>query len=208
MSHATASIAQHWNEAYADGDADVSWRPLRPTVSLELIGDLAPDLGAPVIDVGGGSSALARHLLDAGQTDVTVLDVSEAGLALAQKRLGDRQDGVSWLVEDLRTWSPDRTYAVWHDRAVLHFMTTPAERRRYADTVRSAVGPGGGVVIGTFAPDGPESCSGLPVRRSGPDELLALLGRDFSEVRRVRELHRTPAGRSQAFAWLVARRAG
>ena len=196
----------HWDAAYADGDEDRSWTQERPAESLEALAFTAPAPDAPLIDVGGGSSRLAAALLDAGHSDVTVLDLSAAALDLARRRLGPRADMVTWLVADLLTWRPTRQYATWHDRAVLHFFTDPVDRSRYADTLRSALMPGGHAIIAGFAPDGPDHCSGLPVQRSSAQDIADLLGDDFELLHaRVRE-HRTPSGTAQPFTWVIARR--
>lgn len=199
-------LEQHWDEVYAGGDDDVSWHQDTPERSLAFIERVAPDRAVPIVDVGGGSSRLAGELLGRGYTDVTVLDLSRAALDLAKQRLGDRGGVVTWVAGDLRQWEPDHRYAVWHDRAVLHFLVDPGDRRAYAETLKRALVPGGHAVIGTFAPDGPEQCSGLPVMRSSPDDILELLGRGFEPVQAEREEHRSPSGRAQQFNWLIARR--
>ncbi|MFA9271359.1 MAG: trans-aconitate 2-methyltransferase, partial [Baekduiaceae bacterium] len=139
--------------------------------------------------------------------DITVLDLSQVALDTARDRLGARGASVTWRAGDLRAWEPGRTYDVWHDRAVLHFLVEDTDRARYADLAARAVAPGGHIVVGTFAPDGPEQCSGLPVRRHSADDLAALLAGHFEPLRSAREEHRTPSGNVQPFSWLVARRA-
>jgi trans-aconitate methyltransferase len=197
----------HWDAAYADGDDDRSWTQERPTESLEALASTALPPDAPLIDVGGGSSRLTAALLDAGHSDITVLDLSKAALQLSRRRLGPRADMVTWLAADVLTWQPTRQYAIWHDRAVLHFFTDPTDRSRYADTLRSALMSGGHAIIATFAPSGPDHCSGLPVQRSSAQEIVDLLGHDFQLLRaQVRE-HRTPSGAAQPFTWVVAQRA-
>ena len=196
----------HWDAAYADGDDDRSWTQERPTESLEALAFTAPRLDAPLIDVGGGSSRLSAALLDAGHSDVTVLDLSETALDLARQRLGGRADRVTWLAADVLTWQPTRQYAIWHDRAVLHFFTDPTDRSRYVDSLRSALVPGGHAIIATFAPGGPDRCSGLPVQRSSAQDIADLLGHEFQLLRaQVRE-HRTPSGAAQPFTWVIAQR--
>jgi len=200
------ALDAHWDAVYADGDDDRSWTQARPTESLEALASIAPRLDAPLIDVGGGSSRLTAALLDAGHSDVTVLDRSEAALDLARQRLGGRADRVTWLAADVLTWQPTRQYAIWHDRAVLHFFTDPTDRSRYVDSLRSALTSGGHAIIATFAPGGPDHCSGLPVQRSTAQDVADLLGHDFQLLRaQVRE-HRTPSGVAQPFTWLIAQR--
>jgi len=197
--------AQHWNIAYAQRGTGVSWHQEDAGPSLELIASVATPR-ASVVDVGGGSSPLVDGLLAGGHRDVTVLDLSEVALDRARDRLGTAAAGVTWIAADLLSWQPARTFDVWHDRAVLHFLTAEEERHQYAALAAESVTPGGHAVLATFALDGPERCSGLPVRRYDAAGLAALLGDAFTPVLSTRELHRTPSGATQAFTWLVARR--
>lgn len=201
----TDAAPQHWDTAYSGRGDTVSWHQAQATTSLALITAVAaPE--ASVIDVGGGASTLVDGLLDRGHRDITVLDLSPVALDTARDRLGERGESVTWRAGDLLAWAPDRTYDIWHDRAVLHFLVDDADRARYAQLARRAVSPGGYAVIGTFALDGPDQCSGLPVRRHGADDLAALLADAFEPVRTEREEHHTPSGNMQPFIWLAARR--
>jgi trans-aconitate methyltransferase len=177
-------------------------------VSLELIEVLGLPLDTAVLDVGGGASILVDALVERGFSDVSVLDVSATALELARRRLGAAPTGaassVHWLHEDLLVWQPARRYDLWHDRAVFHFLVEPEQRDRYVNLLCEAVHPGGCVIIATFAPDGPESCSGLPVARYGADDLARVLD-GFEVVATRGEQHRTPAGVVQPFTWIVAR---
>jgi trans-aconitate methyltransferase len=169
---------------------------------MELIEALGIDRSVPVVDVGGGASVLVDRLLDAEFTDVSVVDVSEVALETGRRRVHEA-DRVAWLREDILTWQPDRRYGLWHDRAVFHFLTEAEDRNRYLATMLSAVAPGGWIVMATFADDGPEYCSGLPVARYSPEELVAVLGDRFSPVQSKRELHTTPADVVQPFTWVA-----
>lgn len=186
------------------GPTAVSWFQPEPTVSLDLIDRLDLRPSDPIIDIGGGASRLVDALLDRGFTDVSALDVSEAALEEARARLGGRATLVTWLHEDLLDWRPSRRYAVWHDRAVFHFLVDPAERAHYVDALRAGLAPNGVVVMATFATDGPDRCSGLPVTRYDPDELAAAIGATEVVATR-REEHTTPGGGVQPFTWIVAR---
>jgi trans-aconitate methyltransferase len=165
---------------------------------------IRPD--ASVIDVGGGASPLAGALLERGFRDVAVLDISAAGMAYARQHLGARAGQVQWLVADVRTWVPGRRYRVWHDRAVFHFLIIAEERRQYLGVLESATEPGAVAVFGSFAPDGPQRCSGLPVARYAAQDLAGELGRRWTLIRADREEHRTPAGVIQPFTWAALRR--
>jgi trans-aconitate methyltransferase len=198
----------HWGSVYADRAIDeVSWYQAEPTVSLELIGKAGVDPASAIIDVGGGASVLAERLVTLGFEDVTVLDVSGEALAASRGRMAARADQVTWVEADLLQWRPGRRYDVWHDRAVFHFLTTRAERLRYVQTVRSALAPDGAVVLGTFASDGPDRCSGLPTSRYAAEELAAQFP-GFETMTTRREEHHTPAGALQPFTWVLLRNAG
>lgn len=194
----------HWDEAYAErGPTGVSWFQAEPRMSLELIEALEVPHRAAVLDVGGGASLLVDRLVTRGFSDVTILDLSAEALRLARERVA--APAISWVVADVLDWRPARRYGLWHDRAVLHFLVDAGARQRYLESLRRVLAPGGAVVVGAFAEDGPQHCSGLPVLRFAADELAALLGEDFAEVARRREEHVTPGGVVQPFTWLGGR---
>jgi SAM-dependent methyltransferase len=194
----------HWDEVYErTGEAGGSWHEPEPACSLALIDALRLGPEASVVDVGGGASRLAGALVARGFTDVTVLDLSVVALRLARRRLGAAAAKVRWLAQDVLLWRPERRYDLWHDRAVFHFLVDGDDRRRYVEVLRSALRPGGRVVIATFAPDGPDRCSGLPVARYGAADLAAALGSGFRVVEARRQAHRTPDGAVQPFTWLA-----
>jgi 2-polyprenyl-3-methyl-5-hydroxy-6-metoxy-1,4-benzoquinol methylase len=159
-----------------------------------------------VIDVGGGASSLVDVLLQKG-FQVTVLDISEPALDVARLRLGSKADAARWIAADVTAWLPSKVYDVWHDRAVFHFLTDPTDRVKYLTALKAALRPGGFAVIATFAEDGPERCSGLPVQRYSAAGLARELGEDFKLMRVDREEHRTPGGASQIFTWALFERA-
>lgn len=199
--------ADHWDRVYASkAPDDVSWYQSGAGVSFDLIQKHGPP-GA-VIDVGAGASVLVDHLLADGRTDVTLLDVSAEGLEETRRRLGGAADAVTFVVADLLDWQPPRRFALWHDRAVFHFLTGPADREAYVRTVAAALAPDGVVVLGTFAADGPEQCSGLPTARYDAPALAAVFAGGFDLETATREVHRTPWGSEQPFTWVVLRRRG
>ncbi|MHB1958951.1 MAG: class I SAM-dependent methyltransferase [Acidobacteriaceae bacterium] len=191
---------EHWQQMYSTRqEQELSWFEETPAISIELLLTPQLDTDAPVLDVGGGASRLVDALLDRGFTQPAVLDISEAALEQSKLRLAGRASQVRWIVADITQWEPDRTYRAWHDRAVFHFLTTEKQRLAYRAVLEQAVAPGGIVVIGTFALDGPERCSGLPVQRYSPESLAAELGPAFActAVRCID--HVTPAGKVQRF---------
>jgi trans-aconitate methyltransferase len=183
---------------------EVSWYEREPAMSLRLLDAAGLTAQTSVIDVGGGASLLVDRLVARGVADVTILDIAEPALKVSRDRLGPAGERVAWLAEDLLAWQPPRQYDLWHDRAVFHFLTEPADRARYLAVLRAALSPGGHAVVATFAPDGPEYCSGLPVARYGPADLADELG--LRLVREEREEHLTPAGVLQPFTWTVLAR--
>jgi hypothetical protein len=197
--------AAHWDEAHAQGDATRSWYQPQPVMSLRMLDAAGVTSADSLIDVGGGASVLAGALLDRGFGDVTVLDISSTAIGYARERLGPRAGAVHWLTEDLLTWQPTRIWNVWHDRAVYHFLTAAADQDRYRRALDAATQPGAAAVFGSFAPDGPPYCSGLPVARHSAAELAAQLD-GWTLVSQSSEEHRTPAGVVQPFTWAALRR--
>jgi SAM-dependent methyltransferase len=198
------SRQDHWDKVYASkSDAEVSWTQAEPRTSLALIAEVCPS--GRVIDVGGGTSSLAERLLDAGYS-AAVLDISATALARAKARLGARADQIRWIVADVTRQADVGTFDLWHDRAVFHFLTEQADRVAYVAMMSRTVPAGGHAVIATFALDGPEMCSGLPVRRYDGAKLAAELGASFQWLKSVPETHLTPWGKPQSFQYSVFRR--
>lgn len=207
MAVAIQSRREHWEEVYRTRPADgVSWYQPTPEPSLRALDQLAVPATAALVDVGGGASSLVDQLLGRGWADLTVLDIAAAALDVTRARLGAAADAVRWLVADVTAWRPERAYAVWHDRAVFHFLTAPEQRAGYRAALAAGTAPGSLVILATFAPDGPERCSGLPVQCYAAAALAAELGPAFTLLREWRETHRTPSGGRQWFQWCVLRR--
>jgi trans-aconitate methyltransferase len=198
----------HWNAVYLTRPADsVSWFQPRPAPSLEALDRLELPNSSSLIDLGGGASHLADTLLRRGWRDLTVLDISRAALDGVKDRLGRRASAVNWMIADVTTWKPTRTYDVWHDRALFHFLTQESHRQAYRQALELAVARSGHVIIATFAPDGPERCSGLPVVRYDEQSLARELGPGVRLRNHWREEHHSPAGESQMFTWCLFDRA-
>ncbi|MGH2838410.1 MAG: class I SAM-dependent methyltransferase [Thermoleophilaceae bacterium] len=167
-----------------------------PRASLTAIESVGLSLDAPILDIGGGASRLAEELVRRGHTDVTVADISAKALERARERFPDA-DQVDWVVADVRDHDFGRRFAVWHDRALFHFMTSQEERDAYLATMERSLQLEGHAVIATFGPEGPTRCSRLPVERYGPDELAVALGDRFRLLSCHLEKHRTPRGATQ-----------
>jgi SAM-dependent methyltransferase len=197
----------HWEGVYTKkGENEVSWFQESPAPSLQLIAQVGATPASAIIDIGGGASRLVDNLIEQGFEDVTVLDLSEAALEAAKARLGGRAAQVQWIVADATVWEPLKAYDIWHDRAAFHFLTEDRDRAAYIARLERALKVGGYAIIATFALDGPERCSGLPVVRYDPASLGQTLGRAFQLVDTRRQIHATPWGSEQSFQFSVFRR--
>jgi ubiquinone/menaquinone biosynthesis C-methylase UbiE len=197
----------HWEGIYTKkGENEVSWFQENPAPSLELIAQIGATPTSAIIDIGGGASRLVDNLVKRGFEDVTVLDLSEAALEAAKARLGNDSGQVQWIVADATAWEPLKAYDIWHDRAAFHFLTEQPDRTAYVDRVERALKVGGYAIIATFALDGPERCSGLPIVRYDPVSLSQTLGRSFQLVDTRRHTHATPWRTEQSFQFSVFNR--
>ena len=200
---------EHWDQVYSTkATTGVSWFQEHARLSLDLIDQTGVAKDAGIIDVGGGASTLVDDLLDLGYSNLTVLDLSSTALEKSKARIGDKARKVTWIAGDITQVDlPRDGYAVWHDRAVFHFLTAREDREAYVRAVLHAVKPGGHVIVATFAEDGPEKCSGLPVMRYSADALHAEFGAPFTLQQQRREEHHTPSGTVQKFIYCMCRKA-
>ncbi len=193
----------HWETVYKTKAAnEVSWYRAHLDKSLALIEHAAPDPNATIIDIGGGEATLVDDLIERRYQHLTVLDISQAAIDTTRQRLGTVAERINWIVADITTADlPSQQYDVWHDRAVFHFLTLPAQRVAYAQKVLDAVKPGGHVIIATFGVDGPEKCSGLKIVRYDAGSLQAEFGDRFQLLETSMELHKTPFDTTQQFLY-------
>lgn len=199
----------HWDGAWTSRPHERrSWYRPRLDRSLALLQEIGLAADTRVADVGAGASTLVDALLDEGVTDITAVDVSPVALDLLRARLGARAAMVRWVVADVLRWRPTEQADVWHDRALFHFLTRAADRRRYRDALDAALAPGGHAIIATFGPEGPTECSNLPTCRYDPESLAEAFRGLLEPVRFEREWHPTPAGDTQDFLYGLLRRPG
>jgi len=188
-----------WEDVYrSKEEAETSWFEDRPQVSLDLIAETGAGKDAAIVDVGAGSSRLVDCLLEHGFRRITVLDISETALAKARARL-PQDASIEWVVADVLHWQPSGRFDVWHDRAAFHFLTEASHQDTYLKVMDQTLVSGGHAIIGTFALDGPTSCSGLPVARYDAALLSDRLGSGYRLVRSLSHAHRTPWGSVQRF---------
>ena len=200
-------MRQHWEGVYNSKQlSEVSWYQPIPSVSLAFLEELAIEKDAAIIDVGGGDSLLADHLLEKGYSDITVLDISSTAIVRAQKRLGVKAGRVNWIVSDITGFVPGRQYVCWHDRAAFHFLTTKEQVAGYFSVAQKAIPPGGKIVIGTFSETGPSVCSGLPVKQYSESSLTGLVKKWFKKIKCLETDHITPFNTLQRYLFCSFKR--
>lgn len=190
----------HWQQVYRDKEpSEVSWYQPVPEKSLRLIRATGVGHDDPILDAGGGASTLVDHLLDEGYTNISVLDISGNALERSRVRLGEAGQNVNWIESDVVDFSPLRRFALWHDRAVFHFLTESVDRDRYVQVVNEALLPKGHFVLATFGPQGPKRCSGLDIQRYGIEQLQEMFGSRFDLCDYEIDEHKTPMESTQQF---------
>ncbi len=194
--------SDHWERVYSNKEpTEFSWHQIRPEVSLRLIAQTGVQPDDPILDAGGGASTLVDSLQEQGFRDITVLDISAMALERAKVRMGDKAETVHWVTADVTAFSPTRRYALWHDRAVFHFLVEPRDRQCYIDAVLATLRPRGLMLLSTFGPDGPLRCSGLEICRYGIEQLQEIFDKHFELKHHELYDHVTPVGASQQFIY-------
>jgi SAM-dependent methyltransferase len=198
---------KHWENIYQTKELkDVSWFQPTPETSLDFFKQFHVSTEAKVIDIGGGDSLLVDHLLDLGYRDISVLDISEAAIERAKKRLGERANKVKWIVADAATFKPTEKYDFWHDRAAFHFLTDEQEITQYLETARNAINPAGVLVIGTFSEQGPTKCSGIEIKQYSESSMTDRLKNFFEKIKCITVDHKTPFETIQNFVFCSFRK--
>lgn len=198
---------KHWENIYQTKDLkDASWYQPTPVTSLEFLKHFNVPHSAKIIDVGGGDSFFADHLLDLGYENITVLDISSASLERAKKRLGDRAKKIKWVVADAAKFKPEEEYDFWHDRAAFHFLTDEKDIENYLDTIQKNIKPGGILVIGTFSENGPKKCSGIEIRQYSESSMTEKLQKYFEKIKCISVDHKTPFDTIQNFIFCSFRK--
>lgn len=201
------STRTHWETVYGNKtESELSWHQEEPSLSFELMQMAGMTAASSVIDIGGGTSRIVDGLIGKGLVDISVLDLSENAIAASQHRLGAESGKVTWINSDVTRWRPGRVFDIWHDRAVFHFLIDPIDREAYKQRLADSLAPQGHAIIASFALDGPEKCSGLPVMRYSPETLSEALGDGFMLLAHRSHLHQTPWGNPQSFQYSLFRK--
>ncbi|MDH4261929.1 MAG: class I SAM-dependent methyltransferase [Spirochaetia bacterium] len=200
MENSNDDRKKHWEKIYTiKSNNEMSWFQENPKTSLQFLTINHVPLNAEIIDVGGGDSLFVDHALKMGYTNITILDISEAAIERAKKRLGEAGKNVTWIVSDITKFKPVKKYDFWHDRAVFHFLTRQVEINSYVKLVQENLSENSIFVIGTFSENGPDKCSGLPITRYNESKMTTLFSAGFDKIRCFEENHITPSNKVQAF---------
>lgn len=203
----TDDAKEHWEDVWTRKNFNqVSWYQEYPKTSLELILSINPSKDSKIIDVGGGDSNLVKKLLDLGFKNITLLDISTKALDRAKERLGKNAEMVTWIESDIREFDTNERYDIWHDRALLHFLTSEEDLKNYVELTRKHVKQGGHLIISTFSTNGPMMCSGLDIRQYSEESIKKLFSNGFEHIKSFEEEHKTPSGAGQVFIYSMFRK--
>ena len=203
------SAESHWQNVWdAKSHTETSWFQEAPGPSLAFVDALNLSPEDPIIDVGCGQSFLVDELLQRGFRSLHLLDISQSAVDAVTNRILPLADNVQLVThaKDILEQEPIEGIALWHDRAVLHFLREPRERSHYAELAAASVRPGGYMVIASFSPDGPEQCSNLDVERVDESAVAKLFAQGFHMFESTRMKHVTPWGSEQDFQWCLLQR--
>jgi SAM-dependent methyltransferase len=191
------STKSHWEKIYSEkSPKEVSWTQEVPETSIEFFNDFKLSKTSPIIDVGGGESKFVDYLLAEGYKNISVLDISENAIKKAKDRLGEKSKNIEWIVCDINDFNPKKKYALWHDRAVFHFLTSSVEINRYVENVKLN---SENFIVGTFSTSGPKKCSGLEISQYDKN-LLSKLFEESMTIKKVEYInHITPFETTQNF---------
>jgi len=178
------SMKEHWNEIYDALDIDeLPWQEEIPEPSIKLLSKCHINKDEPILDVGAGASTFVDYLINQGFSNINATDISEIALNKIKERLGqEKASSVKWIVDDITQpiyIQNIRDIAVWHDRAVLHFLLEESQQQMYLSTLKKVVKKGGYVIIAAFSLKGAKKCSGLEVKNYDQNLLAKFLGEDF-----------------------------
>ena len=197
---------EHWQKVYDKVENEFSWYQAYPKTSVKLIEETGVGHHDPIIDIGGGDSHLVDALLEKGYSNLFVLDISSQAIDRARKRLGRSESKVNWILDDVVDFKPSVKFSVWHDRAAFHFLNDDYSIQRYKDNVVRSVMPAGKFILGTFSNNGPDRCSGLPVKQYTEASMEKTFTGPFQKVRCFEELHETPFHTTQLFQFCLFQR--
>lgn len=196
----TLNKKEHWENIYCTKqENEVSWFQQYPKTSMDFVELFSLKKDSKIIDIGGGDSHFVDALLEAGYTNITVLDISAKAIERAKIRIGGKAESVKWIVSDVTEFVPTEQYDFWHDRAAFHFLTQEEQADKYVEIANKGVAQNGVLVLGTFSVNGPKKCSGLDIKQYSEESLSHKFERYFKRVKCITEDHQTPFNTTQNF---------
>lgn len=201
------SNKNYWDNIYSvKAEEEVSWFQQYPKTSMEFVALFDLPLSANIIDIGGGDSHFVDALLDKGFRNIWVLDISEAAIDRAKKRLGDRAASVKWVISDITEFEPPVQFDFWHDRAAFHFLTSEEKIYKYVSIAETGIKQSGYLILGTFSENGPKKCSGLEIKQYSEASMSVRFEIAFDRIKCIREDHLTPFNTTQSFLFCSFRK--
>jgi cyclopropane fatty-acyl-phospholipid synthase-like methyltransferase len=171
------SLKEHWNEIYA------------------------------VLDVGAGASTFIDYLVKQGFKNIIAADISEIALNKIKERLDkEKASYVRWIVDDITNpvhIQDIRDIAVWHDRAVLHFLLEEKQQKVYLSTLKKVLKNKGYVIIAAFSLKEAKKCTGLDVKNHNQNLLAEFLGDDFKLLEYFDHTYYMPSGEPRPYIYTL-----
>tara|TARA_B100000524_G_scaffold339041_1_gene231003 strand:- start:899 stop:1504 length:606 start_codon:yes stop_codon:yes gene_type:complete len=195
----------HWENIYQNKKNDnVSWYQKKPEDSINLIESFSENKSDKIIDIGCGAGFLTDNLIKLGFLDITVIDISANAINKLRKRINNKN--VNYIENDILSFSTKKTFKIWHDRAVFHFLTKRDDINKYISICNRLIDKSGFLIIGTFSEDGPLKCSGLDIKRYSVKDLKNLFKDNFRLIKGYKKIHKTPFNSYQSFTFCVLKK--
>lgn len=199
-----SDLKSHWENIYSSKNEDgVSWFQEYPKTSINLIEKYSSNKSISIIDIGSGRSRILKNLIENEYENLTYLDISQEASFKSKISLGNKQDLVQWHVVNVLDFNADNNFAIWHDRAVFHFLISKEDIEKYKQVALKNIVQGGYFILGTFSENGPEKCSGLNVSRYSPESLKKIFNPEFKMIESFTIDHKTPFDTSQNFLFSI-----
>ena len=199
-----SDLKSHWENIYSSKNEDgVSWFQEYPKTSINLIEKYSSNKSISIIDIGSGRSRILKNLIENEYENLTYLDISQEASFKSKISLGNKQDLVQWHVVNVLDFNADNNFAIWHDRAVFHFLISKDDVEKYKQVALKNIVQGGYLILGTFSENGPEKCSGLNVSRYSPESLKKIFNPEFKMIESFTIDHKTPFDTSQNFLFSI-----
>lgn len=203
------ALKDYWNDTYKKDISKLNWYEEKPRPSLKLIKMCNLKKDAAILNVGAGATILIDELLKLGYNNIIANDLSANALSKIQERLGENNDKVTWLVDDLTDPKELLTLGeidLWVDRAVLHFFTEKKEQDTYFQIIKKLVKKEGFVIIAVFNFKTDNESEVLPVYRFEQNMLQFKLGPEFKLIEDFNYTFKGPYGDTREYVYTLFQR--